>query len=116
MNKKIRLSKHNKVLAGVCGGVGEYFNIDPTFVRIAWVLATLVRPGTLTATVDMEPIVSDTLVLKEKDVTFTAIPCDGYTVKRWALQGEDIPNSNFNSYMIEELSFDAVVTVEFEKL
>jgi len=51
MNKKIKLSKHNKQIAGVCGGIGEYFNIDPTFVRIAWVLAALVIPGFSTATV-----------------------------------------------------------------
>jgi len=44
MNKKIRLSKYNKLFAGVCGGIGEYFNIDPTFVRLGWVLAALVIP------------------------------------------------------------------------
>lgn len=26
---------------GVCGGIGEYFNIDPTLVRLVWVIFTL---------------------------------------------------------------------------
>ena len=26
------------MLAGVCGGIAEYFNIDPTLVRLAWVV------------------------------------------------------------------------------
>jgi len=31
----------DKKLCGVCGGVAEYFNVDPTLVRIAWGIATL---------------------------------------------------------------------------
>ena len=42
--KKLYKSKTNKVLGGVCGGIGEYFNIDPTVVRLAWVLLTLIKP------------------------------------------------------------------------
>ena len=38
-NKKLYRSKSNKMLAGVCGGVGEYFGIDATIVRLIWVLA-----------------------------------------------------------------------------
>lgn len=28
----------NKMLSGVCAGIAEYFNIDPTLVRLGWVL------------------------------------------------------------------------------
>ena len=38
--KRIYRSDSNRVLAGVCGGVGEYFNIDPIIVRIVWVVFT----------------------------------------------------------------------------
>ena len=31
-------SETNKVIAGVCGGLGEYFNIDPTIIRILFIL------------------------------------------------------------------------------
>ena len=35
-NKKLYKSNVNKMIAGVCGGLGEYFGIDPTLVRLAW--------------------------------------------------------------------------------
>lgn len=35
-------SRTNKKLSGVCGGIGEYFSIDPTIIRIAWIFITLV--------------------------------------------------------------------------
>lgn len=44
------MSKHEKkklfrsddhIIAGVCAGIAEYFDIDPTIVRVLWVLATV---------------------------------------------------------------------------
>lgn len=35
--KKLTRSKTNKKLLGVCGGFAEYFEIDPTIVRLVWV-------------------------------------------------------------------------------
>ena len=35
--KKLYLSSSDKKIAGICGGLGEYFNIDPTFVRLLFV-------------------------------------------------------------------------------
>ena len=37
-DKKLYRSERNRMICGVCGGVGEYFNIDPTLVRLAMVL------------------------------------------------------------------------------
>lgn len=34
MDRRLFLSDTNKKIGGVCGGVGEYFGIDPTIVRI----------------------------------------------------------------------------------
>ena len=39
--KEIRRSMDNKVIAGVCGGLGEYLNIDPIILRLLFVLAFL---------------------------------------------------------------------------
>jgi len=36
--KRLAKSRKNVVISGVCGGVAEYFNIDPSIVRIIWVL------------------------------------------------------------------------------
>ena len=42
MAKKLYKSNTDKVFAGVIGGIGEYFNIDPTILRLAYVLITIV--------------------------------------------------------------------------
>lgn len=38
MEKKLYRSRDKKLLCGVCAGIGEYFNIDPTVIRVAFVL------------------------------------------------------------------------------
>ena len=40
-NRKLYRSETNKMMGGICGGLGEYFNIDPTIVRLVFVLAAL---------------------------------------------------------------------------
>ncbi len=35
------------MVCGVCGGVAEYFNVDPSLIRIAWVVVGLAGPGLL---------------------------------------------------------------------
>ncbi|AEV67768.1 PspC domain-containing protein [Acetivibrio clariflavus] len=40
MTRKIKRSKYDKVIAGVCGGIGEFFEIDPTIIRLVFVFAT----------------------------------------------------------------------------
>ena len=35
---KLYKSSHNRVVAGVCGGLAEYFDLDPTLVRVGYVL------------------------------------------------------------------------------
>ena len=34
--KRLYKVDDGKILCGVCGGVAEYFNLDPTIVRVAW--------------------------------------------------------------------------------
>jgi phage shock protein C len=41
MSKRLYRSKENSVIAGVCGGIAEYMDIDPTIVRLAWVIFAL---------------------------------------------------------------------------
>lgn len=44
---KFYRSNKNKVLAGVCGGIAEYFNIDPILVRVLYVLISISGPGVM---------------------------------------------------------------------
>lgn len=44
MEKKLRKSTDRK-LCGVCGGLAEYINLDPTVVRVIWALLALTGTG-----------------------------------------------------------------------
>ena len=46
-NKRLYKSSVNYMLCGVCGGIAEYFAIDPTLVRLAWCSDLLRRCGNL---------------------------------------------------------------------
>jgi phage shock protein C len=46
--KRLTLSSTDRKIAGVCGGIGEYFNVDPTMIRLGVVLL-----GLLTAVIPM---------------------------------------------------------------
>lgn len=44
--KKLVRSKRNRTFCGVCGGIGEYLNVDPTLVRLIWLLCSIASLGT----------------------------------------------------------------------
>ncbi len=37
-HKRLYRSETNKVFAGICGGLGEFLDVDPVFIRFLWVL------------------------------------------------------------------------------
>jgi phage shock protein PspC (stress-responsive transcriptional regulator) len=47
--KRLYRSLTNRTIGGVCGGLAEYFNIDPTIVRLLFVLGLLLVGGTFWA-------------------------------------------------------------------
>ena len=38
MNDRLYKSNQNNIIDGVCAGIAEYFGIDPTLIRLGWVL------------------------------------------------------------------------------
>jgi len=49
-SKVLHRSRKNRMIAGVCGGLGEHFGIDPTLVRIIYVVGSILSvafPGIL---------------------------------------------------------------------
>ena len=42
---RLRRSSHNRYIAGVCGGLGEYFGIDATVLRVLFAIAAVVGFG-----------------------------------------------------------------------
>ena len=58
--KQLTRSNTNRMIAGVCAGLGEYLNIDPTVVRLLFVLGFfLTGPGILIAYLIMAIIVPE---------------------------------------------------------
>ena len=45
MQTRLERSTTNKVIAGVCGGIAEYLQVDPTLVRVFFVIATVMTAG-----------------------------------------------------------------------
>jgi len=40
-SRRLERSRGNRMLAGVCGGIAEHYRWDPTLVRVAWIVLTL---------------------------------------------------------------------------
>ncbi len=49
MEKRLLKSKTERMICGVCGGIAEYLNTDPTVVRILWVIFSLMGGSGLLA-------------------------------------------------------------------
>lgn len=43
--KRLLRSTTNRMICGVCGGIGEYFKIDPTIIRLIWVILSFCSAG-----------------------------------------------------------------------
>lgn len=41
MQRRLMRSRRTRMIAGVCGGLAEYLNVDPTIVRLLWALLTI---------------------------------------------------------------------------
>jgi len=59
--KRLTRSSTNRMVAGVCAGLGEYLNIDPTMVRLLFMLGFFVLgPGIVLAYLIMALVVPET--------------------------------------------------------
>ena len=47
LGKKLYKSSANRMLCGVCGGIGDYLNVDATLVRLVWAIFACSGPGIL---------------------------------------------------------------------
>ncbi|HUW86073.1 MAG TPA: PspC domain-containing protein [Methanoregula sp.] len=44
--KRLYRSKNERMLGGVCAGLGEYLDVDPAVIRLIWVVVTILSVGT----------------------------------------------------------------------
>lgn len=68
MKKRLYRSTTNKIFGGVIGGLGEYFDVDPVFLRVVWVfilIFTGIFPGLLVyiITLFIIPTESDNVIV-----------------------------------------------------
>ena len=49
MAKKLYRSRIDRKIAGVCGGIAEYFDIDPVIIRVLWLVAVCCAGGGILA-------------------------------------------------------------------
>ena len=57
--KRLYRSSTKRMIAGVCGGLGEFFHIDPTIIRLVWALIGLTGTGIVAYIIAMIIIPSD---------------------------------------------------------
>ena len=43
--KRLYRSKTRRMLGGICGGLGDYLDVDPTIIRVVWAVLTLITVG-----------------------------------------------------------------------
>ncbi len=63
MKKRLYKIEQGKMLDGVCGGIAEYFDVDPTLIRLAWVLFSACAGGGIIAY-----IIAAIIIPKKSDV------------------------------------------------
>lgn len=59
MKKRLYKSSTDKKVCGVCGGIANYFDVDPTVIRLIWVIFTLVGGSGLIAYIIADIIMPD---------------------------------------------------------
>ena len=80
MEKKLYKSSNDKVLAGVCGGIAEYFVVDSVIIRLLWVVFTLMGGAGLIAYIIAAIIIPGKNIektVRENDGTYSEIYEDG---------------------------------------
>jgi phage shock protein C len=45
VKKRLYRSRKEKIIGGVCGGLGEFFDVDPTIIRLLWAIMTILSVG-----------------------------------------------------------------------
>lgn len=74
--KRLYRSRSERMLGGVCGGLGEYLNIDPTIVRIIFIFAGLLGGPGVIAYIVMLLIIPEEPIPGEAVITTTAEPVE----------------------------------------
>ena len=97
MDKKLYISRKDKKLAGVCGGIAEYFDIDSTLVRLAWVLFIFAGGSGIIGYIIAMSIMPERPLNREEDRPEVF---EGHDIKEAEEVKEERNNGNMVSYLI----------------
>ena len=92
------------------------FEQIPTYAVTFDVVYGINGHGTLSATVDGSGITTGEMVEEGKDIVFTASPHTGYRVIEWRCNYFPVSGNTSNSYTLQNLSEESLVTVQFEQI
>ena len=65
-DKRLYKSNVNYMICGVCGGIAEYLAVDPTLIRLAWVIFTCLSAGTGSSLILLQRYYSKLSILLNK--------------------------------------------------
>ncbi len=86
-SKRLYRDPDNQMLSGVCGGIGAYFNVDPTWIRIAFILLTLLYSSGIIAYI----------------ILWIVVPKARTTAEKLEMRGEKVNISNIEKSFKEEM-------------
>ena len=86
-SKRLYRDPDNQMLSGVCGGIGAYFNVDPTWIRIAFILLTLLYTSGIIAYI----------------ILWIVVPKARTTAEKLEMRGEKVNISNIEKSFKEEM-------------
>lgn len=98
--KKLHKSSKNKMVCGVCGGLAEYFKLDPTIVRLIFVLVTLFKGAGLLLYVIAAIVMPFDYNLDDKEDDISNLKSANVDSEKMNAEDEDGPHSeqDFNEY------------------
>ena len=82
-NSQFMRSKNDKMIAGVCGGLARYFNIDPAIVRLLFVLAVVLGGASPLIYVVLWIVMPEEQALTNAASTPVALPDHPRPVEQW---------------------------------
>jgi phage shock protein C len=83
MNSQFVRTKNDKMIAGVCGGLARYFNIDPAIVRLLFVLAVVLGGASPLIYVVLWIVMPEEQALTNSASTPVALPDHPRPVEQW---------------------------------
>lgn len=98
--KKLHKSSKNKMVCGVCGGLAEYFKLDPTIVRLIFVLVTLFKGAGLLLYVIAAIVMPFDYNSDDKEDDISNLKSANVDSEKMNTEDEDGPHSeqDFNEY------------------